>query len=144
MEKLRIELFSVESQISESLSSKIKMDETKALENIKTNSRRFYDFAKRKAKTNNGIGPLRNSCDKIVNDNKGMCELLANQYDSVFSKVLSHEQYSDIECKITIPSTQYEMPEIYFSKEVIRNALKKMRPNASPGPDGISGLLLEN
>ena len=79
MEKLRIELISVETPISESLSSKIKMDETKALENIKTNSRRFYDFAKRKAKTNNGIGPLRNSCDKIVNDNKGMCELLANQ-----------------------------------------------------------------
>ena len=87
-------------------------------------------------KTN--IGPLLNKATKnMTTDSKEMAELLADQYDSVFSKPSPEPQFLN-------PNVSQTIQEINITPEEIIDAIKELRPSSASGPDGVPAILLRN
>ena len=74
-----------------------------------------------------------------------MVDILNKQYSSVFSPILSDETYENFTSqRIDNLNVNTEMPVVYFSDILLREAIKKMRNFASPGPDGMYGACLKH
>ena len=87
-------------------------------------------------KTN--IGPLLNKATKnMTTDPKEMAELLADQYDSVFSKPTQEPQFLN-------PNATHTIQEVDITPEEIIEAIKELRPSSASGPDGVPAILLRN
>ena len=59
------QLVSIEKELQRSHSEKRQLEETKAIEKIKTNPKFFFSYAKRFSKVKIGIGPLIDSTKKL-------------------------------------------------------------------------------
>ena len=75
----------IEKCICESHRDEQKQDELRAVNYIKNNANYFFRYAKQYSKRKDHIGPLRNENDELTNDIPEMCNLLLEQYNSVFS-----------------------------------------------------------
>ena len=80
------ELIQVEVKLQKLLKNNTKFKEEKAVNANKENSKHFFSYAKRKSKIKTNVGPLRNkSSGQMTADSSEMSEVLADQYDTVFS-----------------------------------------------------------
>ena len=119
--------------------------EENILPKISENPRIFYKYAKFKAKTCENIGPLQNEKGDILTNDSDMVDILNKQYSSVFSPILSDETYENFTSqRIDNLNVNIEMPVVYFSDILLREAIKKMRNFALPGPDGMYGACLKH
>ena len=85
-ESLNKELIQAEVKLQKLYKQSNAYHEKKAVEAIKENVKYFYSYAKKKSKVKTKVGPLINKkTDKITTDSIEMADLLADQYDSVFS-----------------------------------------------------------
>ena len=66
-----------------------------------------------------------------------MVELLSEQYDSVFSPPL--ENYSNLNLEHMKPERYSIMPEVIVNENKLEAAFSKMKCNAAPGSDGLTG-----
>ena len=110
----------------------------KNLANAKeTSTKTFANYIKSKSKSNNGIGPLKNSTGSLITEEKEMAETLNNFFASVFTK----------EDKTNIPVRELETEEtlvnIVFTRDKIREKIKNLKPNSAPGPDKITVNILQ-
>ena len=78
-------LIEIEKKLRSSHQAQREEEEKKAVERIKTNSKYFYSYAKRFSNTRVGIGPLLDAANCLVPCSVKMCEILSEQYSSVFS-----------------------------------------------------------
>ena len=110
----------------------------KNLANAKeTSTKTFANYIKSKSKSNNGIGPLKNSTGSLITEEKEMAETLNNFFASVFTK----------EDKTNIPVRELETEEtlvnIVFTRDKIREKIKNLKSNSAPGPDKITVNILQ-
>ena len=63
------------------------------IENIKTDSKNFYSYARKFSKSREEIGPLQDGNGNIITEAEAMANILANQYNSVFSTPRENYQY---------------------------------------------------
>ena len=112
---------------------------------IKVDPKHFFRYAKRYSICKQEVGPLLNSLNNTLTDNKyEMCCLLAN---SVFTKP---KQTSVIKDPVTffLSHTTREddlfLTDITLSDSIIIEAIKELSPNSAGGPDGIPTSLLIN
>ena len=102
------------------------------------NKRIFNSYLKSKLSCKSSIGPLKNKEGNITNDESNMAEIL-NEY---FSSVFTNEDLTNIpepdktNCNAHVFSTGID-------DKKIKDAIKKMKPSNSTGPDGISVNLLQ-
>ena len=82
------------------------MSEKKAIENIKVNSKFFFSYAKKYSKTIDGVGPLVDSAKNVITGAKSICELLRQQYESVFSKPRKATENQDDPNKFLVKGNQ--------------------------------------
>ena len=132
---LRNKLEGIEAQISKNYNDRRNLEESKVIEDMKNDPKKFYKYAKKHSKTREEIGPLQDRNGNIFSDNKKMADMLLEQYRSVFSEPVSDSfiyNHIDYMCDI--------MPEEIFTEEKIMKHINKLNNNSSPGPDGISSL----
>ena len=120
------------------------VNETRAIENIKSNPKYFFTYARKKLKTRNKIGPFEMKGEKITSLLE-ICIKLVKQYSSSFSQ-------PDPEYKIDNPTEFFSMSEesvgpilgdIDFTPKSIMDAIKEIKNNAAPGIDRFSAILLK-
>ena len=104
-------ILNIEKQICESHRAEIKQEEIRAVTCIKSNSNYFFKYAKKHSHTISHIGPLLNELGELTNDVPEICNLLLNQYNSVFSihaeKRISQIRKNFLTLKILMTMTYY-------------------------------------
>ena len=71
----------------------------------------------------------------VVTDDKEMCDMLNEQYCSVFTRE-NLNNLPEVEQKFEY-SEEHELKDITFTREKVRLKLAKLNPNSAPGPDQI-------
>ena len=119
-----------------------------AVSKIKVDPKHFFRYAKRYSICKQVVGPLLNPLNSTLTDNTyEMCCLLANQFNSVFTKP---KQTSVIKDPVTffLSHTTREkdlyLTDITLSDSIIIEAIKELSPKSAGGPDGIPTSLLIN
>ncbi len=112
-------------------------EETKIANEVKTNTKAFFDYANRNIKVKAAVGPLKEG-KHFYDGPKKMAEILSSQYQSAFSKPL--EDYSHISFATALCT---EMSDLNFTVDDIKAAIKAMCVSSAPGPDGVSAFLLK-
>ena len=83
--KLRSELINIEKELVNSHRTCKEYEEHQAIQSIKKNIKFFFAYARRFSKLNNKIGPLLDDSGKIIADDLGMANLLADQFAKSYS-----------------------------------------------------------
>ena len=123
-------------------------NEHKAIDKISSNSKYFYTYANKSRKSKSKIGPLINKdTNEVISDPKEIAESLQTQYCSVFSKPDQTKHIENIQEFFNDGSANSSdhsiLNDINFSEDDIITAIKKIKPNAAAGPDGIPTILLK-
>ena len=102
----------------------------------KSTSKKFWKYIKSLRKDHVGVSTL-SSNGKSITDSFDKAELLNKQFHSVFTS----EDLSNIPNMDSPPYST--MPDISFSVDGISKLLSELDPSKSPGPDGISPIILK-
>ena len=134
---------SIERKLRLSYAEQQESEETKAVANLKVNPKFFFSYAKKHAKSNDGIGPLRTEENSLTSLPRKMAELLSNQYKSAFSQ----PRHQDSQPFDIFPDNDQAPPhstldDIPCVEKDFADAMKELRFNAAAGPDGIPAILL--
>ena len=129
--KISEELLQIEKDLQKSFRNSESHMEDKAVQAIKSNSKYFFSYAKKKSKIKMKIGPLLDQTGKLTQNKKEMSEILSQQYASVFSKPTDEPINSDQNNK--------EIPTI---PDFI-TAIDELSHSAAAGPDGFPAILLK-
>jgi hypothetical protein len=97
----------------------------------------FWKYVRRRQKPHPRIGPLYNAKSGSITDDPRECaQLFAEEYSSYF--------IVDDGNTPTLPSHTHEaLTSIIFCPALVQTQLRRMRNHASPGPDGITYLMLK-
>ena len=142
------QLLSIEEQISSRHFKEKIHEEHVAVSKIEVDPKNFFRYAKRYSICKQDIGPLVNPLNTTLTDNKyEMCCLLANQFNSVYTKP---KQTSVIKDPVTffLSHTTREdnlfLTDITLSDSIIIEAIKELSQNSAGGPDDILTSFLIN
>ena len=140
---LLTKVLEIEEKLKESHKNQRSIDENRALNNIKRNPKYFFSYCKKFSKTKTQIGPLKNSEGNISTDPKITCQLLLQQYSSVFSDPQPHKIIQDPVEFFNENIPQAKLTDITITPKDIETAIKELRMNSSAGPDGVPAILLQ-
>ena len=127
----------VHHKIAESHQKQIALQEKRAIEAIKRNSKYFFTYANSKSKLKTMIGPFMEN-NKLIEDPQGKANILKTQFESVFV----NERIDDVSNEGT--ANPLSLSEIQFTEEDIATCIKELRTNAAAGPDELPAILLKN
>ena len=142
--KIEEELKEIENKLKYHYKSEAEEEEKKAIDKLKSNPRFFYSFAKKKQRSQTGIGPLKRKDGSFTDSPEEMADLLNEQYESVFSKPKS-------EFKILNPdvfffseiSTGPKITDIELTPEDFIKAIDEMPLQCAPGPDTWNSVFIK-
>ena len=97
--------------------------------------RPFHQYLKSKTKSRTGVGPLISN-GSSTSDSTEMAGILNNFFSSVFVK----EDKTNIPSPVAkpVPNT---LDVVIFTDKSVKEAIKKLKPNSAPGPDGLTSRL---
>ena len=109
---------------------------------LKRNPKQFWSFFNEKRKES-GLPSLMFLGDSSSNCPQNTCNLFARQFASVFtnSTVSVHETEAALRF---VPENVCDINVTGFSEVEVQSAMKKLKPSAAAGPDGIPSLVLKN
>ena len=144
-EKIKEELVNIELELLKSHNDEQTHDENLAIDKADPNY--FYKYAKKFSKTGTEVAPLQNLHGDLVNDKKVMSDMLLNQFSSVFTTPSANHVISDVTSffysdEVSNLNLKPKLTTINFTKKVVESAIKSLKINSAPGPDGITGELL--
>ena len=114
--------------------------EQKLAKNIKEDCKSFFAYVNSKKRSNNAIGPLKNSNGEVLNDSKEKAALLNSYFASVFTK----ENYVCVPEPVRVfkgPQSEC-LSNLLIEENVVWEKLTKLNVNKSQGPDELHGKLL--
>ena len=122
-------------------------DENLAIDKIKSDPNYFFKCAKKFSKTNTEVGPLQDSHGDLVNDKKVMSNMLLNQFSKIFTTPSANHVISDVTAffysdELSNLNLKRKLATINFTKKAVEYAIKSLKINSAPGPDGMTGELL--
>ena len=135
-ERLHQELIQAEIKLQRLYKQSHEYCEAKAVSAIQENVKYFYSYAKNKSKIKSKVGPLLDKGTmKMSADSTEMANLLADQYDAVFSLPSTSEP--------TIDDSSTPINNIVINAQEIIEAIDELKSTAAPGADGIPAILLK-
>ena len=137
--KITKELLEIEKKLQKSFRESKTHIEEKAVQAIKTNSKYFFSYAKKKSKVTSKVGPLLNSNGILTHKNKEMAELLSQQYIKVFSKPNETVQSSN-----PTQMTKDRIKPINITSKDFVDAINELSSSAAAGPDGFPAVFLKS
>ena len=140
VDQLNNQISEIEEQLIASLQRDRRNEEKRLIDNIETsgNTKLFFSYAKKFKNVKSDIGPFKKG-ESYINDTEEMCNMLLEQYNSVFST--NEPDRIDNEM-FNIPDSD-ALTNITVKKEDIKEAIDKLDPNSAAGPDGIPAILLK-
>ena len=133
---------SIEILIKEDIQNQRFLEESRALEKIKSNPKAFYAFAKRSSVYKPPVGPLKDSEGVLQSDPVIMGSILQNQYARAFSdpdkanlRLFQHYIHEKIPKEI--------IEDIEFSVDDIIVAIDKLSISSAGGPDMFPAVILK-
>ncbi len=146
MRHYKNKLSELEQDILTSHDDERKQEEIRAISRIKTDPNYFFRYAKKFSKCKNDIGPLCNANGGLVHDKNEMCNILVNQFKSVFSTPLPTHTIHDIDA--FFDTTNYDDTQLLTNIDItdimIVDAIKSMPTNSAPGPDGMHSSIFKH
>lgn len=124
-EALDRRLVDIEKALQQSHIQQTKLEEERAVENIKQNPKFFFAYAKRFSKIRVGIGPLLDATNSLITCPRKMAEVLSEQYRSVFSQ----PKYPDVrphEFFPNEPPSGSSITRIIFPEEDLEAAINEL------------------
>jgi len=103
---------------------------------FRSNPKRFYGYVRRMQTVKDKVTVVKTSDGKLTANEQETAEVLCSYFKDVFVE----EGY----WKGDTSSRQDPEIEIVVSEEKVKRMLKDLKPDKSPGPDGIHPLLLRN
>ena len=97
--------------------------------------------AKKFSKTSTEVGPFQDSHGDLVNDKKEMSDMLLNQFSSVVTTPSANYVIDDVTSffysdELSNLNLKPKLTTINFTKEAVVSAIKSLKINSAPGPDG--------
>ena len=119
-------------------------EERNAVDELKSNPRFFYSYAKKKQSTPTGIGPLKRADGSFTDNAEEMAEFLRIQYESVFSKPKT-------DFKIENPDVFFfsdngngpTISDIELTPDDFVKAIDEMPMHCAPGPDTWNSIFIK-
>ena len=137
------ELKVIDAKICDSHNRERLHNEKRATDKIKTDSNYFYKYAKQSGKSHSSIGPMSDENDTLTQDPKVMCNLLINQYDSVFSEPIVNKRVDDPVTFFATSTAHTKLSDIIVSEQMIVDSIKEISRNSSAGPDSMPANLFK-
>ena len=125
-------------KIQKSNEDERKKIEDKVIKDMKTNTQAFFKYANKNRRQQTRVGPLKQG-NKYYGGSPEMARILSDQYKSVFSEPLTtyaNENYST--------NSYPKMKEITLDRRMFEDAMKEIKPQSAPGPDGVPAYLYHN
>ena len=97
IDKDRKKLKQVEIDLKISLQKMMRSKEEKILPSMKNDPALFYSYARSFSSSKTDIGPLQDKDDNLINDHKGMADILSKQYSDMFSTPTSKLSRDDVQ-----------------------------------------------
>ena len=137
------EILDIENKLVVSFKNERLAEENKAINNIKTNPKHFYSFARKHQIIKGGIGPLKVN-DKLITSPQEICENLSAQYSSVYSQPDPSNAITDPISFFTLDNPDIpSLLDIEFSEQMIEEEIASLKNHSAPGPDHFPVLLLK-
>ena len=133
----RIEI--IEDQLLESHRKEEKDKEEKAISTIRSNSKYFFAYAKRKSTIKVPVGPLEVD-GELVSDAQRMSCVLQKHYQTMFSVPMYQFNNNHENPYIAAPLVMECMD---ITEREIKLSIKQIPEGSAPGPDGIPPILLK-
>ena len=140
--KITTKIMSIEQQLKQSHINQRMQEENKAIIKIKRNPKFFYSYCKRYSKIKNRIGPLKDKEGNVITDPKLIADLLLKQYCRIFSVPQQSKTVNNPNGFFAEATGEAQITDITITAEGIEKAIKELKPNAAPGPDGVPAILL--
>ena len=100
------------------------------------NTKPFWNYAKSKREDNIGIAALKDK-GHLVSDCKSKAELLANQFQSVFTKDDSQD-IPEVSSRV-----EEDIPHLKIGKDGVTKLLRGIKINKASGPDELPNRVLQ-
>jgi ribonuclease P/MRP protein subunit RPP40 len=115
--------------------------ELKLAQNIKTDTKSFYAYARSKYKTKDKVGPLTDVNNEVIRDDS----IAAGQLNDFFTSVFTREPLEMLPTPEPIfeGETYEALENIVFDSTDVLKRLQHLRPDKAPGPDGMKPRLLQ-
>ena len=104
---------------------------------VNGNKRPFVAYIKSKTKSRAGVGPLKVG-NRTISDDKDMATELNKAFCSVFTKEVNQNHPT---CQIFQDSSI--ISDIYFTENMVREKINKLKSTSAPGPDKIPARFLK-
>ena len=98
---------------------------------VRYNPKVYYGYVQSKRALKGGIGTLRLGNESLVDTDQGKAEVLKEYFSSV------HREDKGLPFPRTEPYYAGEIPQLVITEDLVLNALKDLKLNKAPGPDGI-------
>ena len=110
-------------------------------ENIKTDRKGFFKYARSKMKVKESVGPIEDDQGNLIKDEKQMATIFSDFFKSVFTK----EDITNIPEpeQIYKGTVEEQLTDININVERVRKKLKAMNATKAPGDDDINPALLK-
>ena len=120
------------------------MEEINAINNMKTNPKHFFAYAKKHLKTKSSIGPFKMD-DKLINAPKEINQKLSEQYSSSFSEPDPRQSIGDPKdyFRVTENPNGVLLTDVTFTREMIIKEIGNIKSDSAPGPDHFPVILLQ-
>ena len=114
-----------------------------AVSMIRDYSKYFFRYVLKERTTNTSVGPLIYSNGELTNNNFEICQLIQQQYLSVFSEKSDSNYISDIQNFFFTDNTiaGQTLESLPLKLDDVINAISQSNPNSALGPDRILFLL---
>ena len=126
--------------IRDAIDNQLDRREKRAVATIKENPKFFFSYAKSFSKIKSSITLLHDKSGKIVTDRKGIADTLQEQFCSVFSDPNCPDK---VPPNFPVPDVKSADAEVQVTIEDILEAIKDIKMDSAPGPDGIPAILLK-
>ena len=91
-----------------------------------------------RTKSKDKVGPLKNKSGQIIIDDDGMCNVLNEQFQSVFTKESNCDATQLPTVRDAFTGDQNQMlSDIDITDELVKNYLNKLKLSKAPGPDDL-------
>ena len=143
MKKLTEETIQIERKLQQSYRHEKSEMEHKAVSAITRNSKYFFSYAKKFSTISTALGPLIDMDNKVISCPQKMADMLAEQYNSVFSIPKEKSPSEGIfQCGTHVQNGRY-ISDIEFSVKDIEEAISDISTTAAAGPDRFPAILLK-
>ena len=140
---LNRKLMDLNLQIKNAYQQDFERREQAVIEKIKSNPKFFYSYAKSHSVVRTDIAMLRD----VEGNTYVQSQQIANALQNHFSMVYSDPNCEEIQApQFNAPHISHHMTEaeLDFSTEDVEAAIKELKNNSAPGPDGIPAVLLKS